>query len=185
MGKKKKERKWLGGKPPSQIKRHVESNINSWGLGIFSQFSGTIWAIWTLCHWKKTAIFVKIEVIKVAGNTLRHTSLFVWMKRGRAYLKQGKRGNPGSQRTLGPLHFDWQCHICKRVMNHKTRVKGKLTQQLTGDWNIELEVFNLAAELTWSLYNKLQCQQGNISPDGSPFAFLSSLLLLLCPRESW
>lgn len=66
-----------------------------------------------------------------------------------------------------PLRFDWQCHIRKRVMNHKTRVKGKLTQQLTGDWYIELEVFNLAAELTQSLYNKLQCLRGNISPDGS------------------
>lgn len=74
--------------------------------------------------------------------------------------------------------FDWQSHIRKRVMNHKTRVKGKLTQQLTGDWYIELEVFNLAAELTRSLYNKLRCLRGNISPDGSLFsAFTPSLRL--------
>lgn len=72
--------------------------------------------------------------------------------------------------SIGQLRFDWQCHICKRVMNHKTRVKGKLTQQLTGDWYIELGVFNLAAELTRSLYNKLWCLRGNISPDGSLFS---------------
>lgn len=89
----------------------------------------------------------------------------------------------GQSANPRPLHFDWQCHICKRVMNHKTRVKGKLTQQLTGDWYIELEVFNLAAELTWSLYNKLQCLQGNTSPDGSPSAFPSFLLRLSCTRD--
>lgn len=72
--------------------------------------------------------------------------------------------------SIGQLRFDWQCHIRKRVMNHKTRVKGKLTQQLTGDWYIELGVFNLAAELTRSLYNKLRCLRGNISPDGSLFS---------------
>lgn len=77
-----------------------------------------------------------------------------------------RRQKKGWSKNARPLCFDWQCHICKRVMNHKTRVKGKLTQQLTGDWYTELEVFNLAAELTWSLYNKLQCLKGNTSPDG-------------------
>ena len=99
--------------------------------------------------------------------------------------KKKREERAGQLENTRPLHFDWQCHICKRVMNHKTRVKGKLTQQLTGDWYIELEVFNLAAELTWSLYNKLQCLQGNTSPDGSPSALLSSLLLLFCPWEGW
>lgn len=88
-----------------------------------------------------------------------------------SWFQTWQKWKPGQSVNVWPLHFDWQCHICKRVMNHKTRVKGKLTQQLTGDWYIELEVFNLAAELTWSLYNKLQCLQGNTSPDGSPSAF--------------
>lgn len=112
-----------------------------------------------------------MKLADVASDALWHISLFVWMNCGQAYFKHGKRGNSQQPATARPLHFDWQCHICKRVMNHKTRVKGKLTQQLTGDWYIELEVFNLAAELTWSLYNKLQCLQGNTSPDGSPFCF--------------
>lgn len=102
---------------------------------------------------------------------------FFWMNLGQADSKLGKKRNPEQAENARPLYFDWQCHICKWVMNHKTRVKGKLTQQLTGDWYIEQEVFNLAAELTWSLYNKLQCLQGNTSPDGSPSAFLSPLLL--------
>lgn len=108
---------------------------------------------------------------KKKGEKKWHLSFFFWIELWTSWFQTGPKRKPGQSANVRPLHFDWQCHICKRVMNHKTRVKGKLTQQLTGDWYIELEVFNLAAELTWSLYNKLQCLQGNISPDGSPSAF--------------